>query len=91
MIDPKQFNLDSRTVIEKDDDCFYIVINRKSRLVMADGRKIIEKVAKIKALVTEARVKLKTCAPVCSKTRSYLEAQGVGLLEVHSVEATKGT
>ncbi|MDH3974888.1 MAG: hypothetical protein OEV42_11465 [Deltaproteobacteria bacterium] len=82
MIDPKQFGLDGRTVIEKDDEgCFSIVINRKSPVIMADGRKIMDKVDKIKSVRPGAAVNLRTRAPLCSKTRVYLEKQGVRILE----------
>lgn len=83
MIDPKKLGLDSRTVVEKDEDgSFCIIVNRKSRIIMADGRKILDKVNKIKAFVPHARVKLKTSAPLCSKTRTYLEEQGVSVLSL---------
>lgn len=80
-IDPKEFGLDGRTVIEKDKDgCFCIVIDRKSRIIMADGRKIMEKAAKIKRAVPGAIIKLKASAPLCSKTRLFLEKEGIEIL-----------
>ena len=39
-IDPKEFDLASRTILEQiDAKTIAIVIKRKSRIIMADGRK----------------------------------------------------
>ena len=37
-IDPKIFNLNSCVVIEKRKDSFKLVVNRKSRIIMKDGK-----------------------------------------------------
>jgi len=81
ILDPKQFGLPPRTVLEQVDDCtIAIVINRKSRIIMADGEKIIEKAAKIKEAIPSTLVALKTTAPVCSKTMALLSASGVDVV-----------
>jgi len=81
-IDPKQFGLPGRTLIEKLDKNHYaLVIDRKSRIIMADGRKIVEKAAKIRKVVPEAKISLKSSAPVCSKTIPYLAGQGIDLIK----------
>ena len=54
-----------------------IVIDRKSRLIMADGRKIIAKAKKIKALRPETDLSLRTTAPICSKTKLFLEENDI--------------
>ena len=47
-IDPKKYGLNTRTVlIENEQKEIIIVINRKSRIIMKDGRKILEKARKI--------------------------------------------
>ena len=47
-LDPKKYGLNTRTVlIENERKEIIIVINRKSRIIMKDGRKILEKVRKI--------------------------------------------
>ncbi len=44
IIDPKQFGLPPRTVLEQiDDSTMALVVNRKSRIIMKDGEKIVEK------------------------------------------------
>lgn len=79
----KQFGLPARTVLEQiDDNTIAIVINRKSRIIMADGKKIAEKSQKIQKILPSTAVVLKTTAPVCSKTVIFLQSAGVGLLEI---------
>ena len=47
-IDPKKYGLNTRTVlIENEQKEIIIVINRKSRIIMKDGRKSLEKALKI--------------------------------------------
>ena len=78
---PQQFGLPARTVLEQiDANTIAIVINRKSRLIMADGKKILEKSRKIRESLISGRVVLKTTAPVCGKTVQVLEAEGIELI-----------
>lgn len=80
-LDPIRFVLPSRTVIEQvDDHTIAIVISRKSRIIMADGQKILDKAAAIQAASPPVTVALKTTAPVCSKTKVFLEEAGVRVL-----------
>ena len=80
-VDPKQFSLPARTIIEKFGTKHYVlVIDRKSRVIMADGKKIIEKADKIKKVLPGIKVSLKSTAPVCSKTSRFLADQGIDLL-----------
>jgi hypothetical protein len=81
ILNPKKFGLPARTVLEQiDDTTIAIVMNRKSRIIMADGKKIFEKAGKIKDVRTSVRVALKTTAPLCSKTIKFLEAEGIQLI-----------
>lgn len=80
-IDPKPFGLPARTVLERlEDDTIALVVNRKSRIIMADGTKIMEKINKIKHVQPQTNCALKTSAPVCSKTITFLKNEGVELL-----------
>jgi hypothetical protein len=80
-INPQQFSLPARTVIEKLGDKHYVlVINRKSRVIMADGKKIMEKAEKIKVVKPGAKISLRSKAPVCSKTIRFLADQKIELL-----------
>ena len=79
-LDPKQFGLPSRTLLEQiENKTIAIVINRKSRVIMSDGHKILEKAHKIKKLQEGATIVLKTTAPLCSKTKNYLEQAGIDI------------
>jgi len=57
-----------------------IVIERKSRIIMADGKKILEKLHKIRNKQPFVSVVLKTTAPVCSKTKNFLQGERVQLI-----------
>lgn len=79
--DPKEFNLPPRTVLEMiDAKTIAIVINRKSRIIMADGRKIMDKVKRITKTRPGMRVIVKTTAPVCSKTTEFLASEGINIV-----------
>ena len=72
-VDPKKYNLSSRLNLEKDsENNYYIVINRKSRIIMKDGIKIKDQATQIKSFDPNAKVKLKTSTPICSKTKHFL-------------------
>ena len=77
-LDPKEFGLPARTVIEEaGKGQLVLVINRKSRLIMADGRKILARVGKIRKVRPGCQVSLRTTAPVCSKTVKFLAENNI--------------
>lgn len=79
-IDPKQYGLPPSTKLQEiSDNQFVIIMKRKSRIIMKDGEKIVAKVNKIKKYVPGAKVSLETSAPVCSKTKSFLEEHDINL------------
>lgn len=81
ILDPKEFGITPRTVIEQiGNNTIAIVINRKSRIIMADGKKILEKIRKIRAVRPQATFALKTGAPVCGKTTAFLAGEGVQII-----------
>jgi len=81
-LDPKSLGLQPRLVVEEiDENTVAIVINRKSRIIMADGRKIFANATKIKKAKPDKRVMLKTTAPVCSKTVLFLAGHGIVVLK----------
>lgn len=78
---PQEFGLPAGTIIEQiAPHTVALLIDRKSRIIMADGKKILEKVKKIKHARPAIVVALKTSAPVCSKTQKFLEAEGIPLI-----------
>ena len=80
-LDPKTLGLPARTTVaEIDRNTLAIVITRKSRIIMADGNKILAKVTKIKSARPGMNVLLKTTAPICSKTLQLFENKGLKLI-----------
>jgi hypothetical protein len=80
-IDPQQFSLPARTVIEKLGDNHYaLVLDRKSRVIMADGKKLVAKAEKIKDAEPGIKISLRSTAPVCSKTIRFLADNGIELI-----------
>ncbi len=80
LIDSKLFGLPPSTkLFQAGTDQFEIVIQRKSRIIMKDGEGILAKANKIKKYVPSAKVDLKTSAPICSKTKTFLEEHGISV------------
>jgi len=79
-IDPKEFALHARTVLEQvDEHTIALVMDRKSRIIMADGGKIVEKAEKIHKVRPGVTLLVKTSAPVCSKTLAFLDRAGIAI------------
>ena len=80
-LDPKKYGLNARTVlIENEQKEIIIVINRKSRIIMKDGRKILEKARKIQQQENKT-ISVSTGAPVCRKTKQHLQKNGIEIRE----------
>ena len=82
-VDPKTFNLSNRLNIQENDkkDVFFIV-DRKSRIIMKDGIRIFNQIQKVKEKRRNARLFLKTSAPVCSKTKKYLNLRNIEIFDI---------
>ena len=79
-VDPKKYNLSSRVSLqENSSNELCIVINRRSRIIMKDGYRILEIAEKIKQGENKRKVKVLSSAPVCSKTRAFLNKKGLYL------------
>ena len=78
LVNPKEFGLPARTVIENlDDATLALVIDRKSRIIMTDGRNILDKAKKISKVRPNVHIVVKTTAPVCSKTAKFLAEHNI--------------
>jgi len=76
--DPREFGLDGNTVLEwVDDHTLALVMDRKTRILLADGKRILAKVDKIHAVRADTDIVIRTSAPVCSKAVSFLDKSGV--------------
>ncbi len=79
-VDPKLYGLPPSTKLEQVGTNQYdIVIQRKSRIIMKDGEGILAKVNKVRNHIPNAKIGLKTSAPVCSKTKSFLEEHSISV------------
>tara|TARA_Y100001958_G_C20773636_1_gene248345 strand:- start:207 stop:464 length:258 start_codon:yes stop_codon:yes gene_type:complete len=76
LIEPKSIGIRSRIKILKKDVLIILEIDRKSRIIMKDGEKIKSNVDIIKNNFN-LPVELHTSAPVCSKTKVYLEKEDI--------------
>ena len=78
-IDPKLYDLHSRIILRKNKKNIYIVIDRKSRVIMKDGYRILEIAKKIKNFETGKNVSVLSGAPVCSKTKKFLIENNIAI------------
>ena len=80
-IDPKTYNLPLRTkLLENNSGSLFILIDRKSRVVMKDGHRIVKIAEDIKKINQNKKISLLTSAPVCSKTKKYLLKCSISVL-----------
>jgi len=80
-----EFGLSSRIKIAVDNkNNHYIIKNIKSRIIMKAGKKINEIANKIRSK-TKGSVFLATTAPVCSKTKQYLEEKKTNIISDYIV------
>ena len=84
-LNPKIFNLNSRAIIEEEKSALTLVVNRKSRIIMKDGRRLLDQVRQIKNF-SKKPVLIFTTAPVCSKTKGFLNNNGVEIIQEKNAE-----
>jgi len=79
-IDPKRYNLSSRLNLQQNKlNELFIIIDRKSRVVMKDAHRILETVNRIQSIEKDRRVSVLTSAPVCSKTQTFLSDNSISV------------
>jgi len=82
-VDPLNYNLPTRTKLLKDGSgSLFIVIDRKSRVVMKDGNKVLNIAKHIKEVNQNTTISLLTSAPVCSKTKNFLLKNKISVLAI---------
>ena len=73
LIDPRTYNLPPRTKLLQDNEgSLFVLIDRKSRVVMKDGHRVVKIAKDIKKVNQNKKISLLTSAPVCSKTKKFL-------------------
>ena len=79
-IDPKRYNLSSRLNLQQNKlNELFIIIDRKSRVVMKDAHRILETVNRIQSIEKDRHVSVLTSAPVCSKTQTFLSNNSISV------------
>ena len=72
-IDPRKYNLSPRIQLQQNTSGhLFIVMDRKSRIIMKDGHRIMAMVRAIQSAEKNQTVSVLTSAPVCGKTRTFL-------------------
>jgi len=75
-LEPQPYGLSNRTNLVRIDNSIGIVIDRKSRIIMKDGDRIVKQAHAIQVKENKPVI-LITSAPVCSKTKQYLSANNI--------------
>ena len=82
-IDPKRYNLSLRLNLQQNKlNELFIIIDRKSRVVMKDAHRILEMVNRIQSIEKDRYVSVLTSAPVCSKTRIFLSDNSISVKDL---------
>ena len=71
-VDPKKYNLHPRTILKETKKNIFIIIDRKTRIIMKDGWRIFEIVKQIRQFELDKKISVLSSAPVCSKTKKFL-------------------
>ena len=66
-------------------DNIFIIIDRKSRIIMKDGYRISEQAKSIWSVDPGIRVRVATSAPICTKTKEYLQQVNIEILELKAL------
>ena len=83
ILDSRRFGLTARDRIERiDAGHIAFVLDRKSRILMADGHRILIKAEAIRERAPGVRISVKTNAPVCGKTRIYLLEREIAIRNI---------
>ena len=82
-IDPKRYNLSLRLNLQQNKlNELFIIIDRKSRVVMKDAHRILEMVNRIQSIEKDRHVSVLTSAPVCSKTQTFLSGNSISVKDL---------
>ena len=77
-LEPQPYGLTARTNLVRINNSIGIVIDRKSRIIMKDGDRIIKQAQAIQIKENKPII-LITSAPICSKTKKYLSANNISI------------
>ena len=80
-ISANDFGLNSRVNLVEHDNHIGIIIDRKSRIIMKDGHRIVNQAKKINT-IQESNICLYTSAPVCGKTKEFLKKNDIAIASI---------
>ena len=76
LLSPEDYGLNTKVGLLQSKDHIGIVIDRKSRIIMKDGIRILDQAKKIRQKTNNV-IRLYTSAPVCSKTEVFLNKNNI--------------
>ena len=76
LLSPEDYGLNTKVRLIQSKDHIGIVIDRKSRIIMKDGIRILGQAKKIRHKTNNV-IRLYTSAPVCSKTKAFLNKHNI--------------
>ena len=86
-INPNTLGLTNQTKIISDGEQHYFILkDRKSRIIMKDGYQVLNQAKMIRKIVSGATISLATPAPVCSKTSRFLNKNGINILSFADIQ-----
>ena len=76
------YELPKRTqLIQLDENSIGLIKKRKSRIIMKDGKQIVDIANQIRKKDNTKNILLIISGPICSKTIKYLQENKIGILE----------
>ena len=84
-IDPKKYGLHPRVKLKRSGKEIFILIERKSRVIMKDGNRIIQMAEKIKQTNPTKKISVLSTAPVCGKTEQLLLKNSITVKKIKLV------
>lgn len=82
LLNPKKFGLNSRAILGKISNNKLILIkDRKSRIIMKDGIKILEQIEGVKK-ISNNDMALATNASICSKTIKFFKEHKIKVYQL---------
>ena len=84
-IDPKKYGLHQRVKLKGSGKEIFVLIERKSRIIMKDGNRIIQMAEKIKQTNPTKKISVLSTAPVCGKTEQLLLKNSITVKKIKFV------
>ncbi len=81
-LDAQNYGLAKRVkLVRMKDNTIGIVKKRKSRIIMKDGRQILDIAQQIKSVDADASIALLISGPICSKTTKFLADNNIEIIQ----------